>query len=328
AAGRTTVNYLVRCALPAGHSIRKQDQAGNWVTFTGELGFGAGWENGACDKTCQEGVSACMMARINTAGVHIPLWLDSPAPSIGWGRSTYYPNQEGTFFGNIFTPNPATGKLDAFYCNGPGFAQSVVPGRLGAFQSGAPYTNPFGTNAACANNCIAADSPHQGDGYKSCKGYNTPVTVWREPAPTFDPTTTYRVCAQHSGRCLDISGASKLDGAPVVQWGFASTDNQKFKVTSLGDGFYSFCAKNSGKCLDTHPPSGGDGSTVVQWAWDGSDSQRWAISSVGDGWFAIMVKEGSQSLDVYGASYADGAKIGQYPYSGAQNQTFRIDYSP
>jgi hypothetical protein len=269
-----------------------------------------------------------MMARINTAGVHIPLWLVSPAASLGWGRSTYFPNQEGTFFGNIFNPNPATGKIDAFYCNGPGFLQSVVPGRLGASQPGAPYTNPFGTNAMCAGNCTAAASPNQNDGYKSCKGYNTPITVWREPAPTFDPAKTYRVCAKHSGRCLSIQGSSTANGAPVVQWGFSSGDNQKFKVTSLGDGFYSFCAKNSGKCLDTHPPTGGDGSSVTQWAWDGSDSQRWSISSVGDGWFSIMVKEASMSLDVYGSSYADGAKIGQYTYNGGANQTFRIDYSP
>ena len=37
---------------------------------------------------CQELVSACMMAHVNTAGIHIPLWLDAAAPAIGWGLSS------------------------------------------------------------------------------------------------------------------------------------------------------------------------------------------------------------------------------------------------
>src|SRR5260370_40357410 len=90
-------------------------------------------------------MSACMMAHVNTAGVHIPLWLDSPLTAIGWGQSAHYPNREGTFFGNIFTPN-STGTIDAFYCNGPGWNKDTVPGRLGANQTGAPYTNPFSTS--------------------------------------------------------------------------------------------------------------------------------------------------------------------------------------
>ncbi|HXI59794.1 MAG TPA: PA14 domain-containing protein, partial [Polyangia bacterium] len=200
--GRKTVSYLVRCALPAGHQITKQDQYGNWYTFPGAIGVGPGWENGTCDQSCQEAVSACVMAHVNTAAMHIPIWLDSPAAAIGWGRNSSYPNQEGTFFGNIFLPS-SSGTINAFYCNGPGFATSVVPGRLGVYQQGAPYRNPFGDNAQCASNCVAADSPNTGDGYKSCMGYSNPVTVWRQPAATFSPSATYKICKPGDGQCLD-----------------------------------------------------------------------------------------------------------------------------
>jgi hypothetical protein len=94
------------------------------------------------------------MAHVNTAGVHIPIWLVSEAPQIGWGLDLVnYPKQEGTFFGNIIE----TGNLQemgmtgvtgpvAYYCEGAGFAAGTVQGRLGAGQSGAnlPYKNQYG----------------------------------------------------------------------------------------------------------------------------------------------------------------------------------------
>ena len=50
-----------------------------------------------------------MMAHVNTAGVHIPIWLTSEAPQIGWGLDLVnYPKQEGTFFGNIIETGDLT----------------------------------------------------------------------------------------------------------------------------------------------------------------------------------------------------------------------------
>ena len=43
-----------------------------------------------------------MMAHVNTAGVHVPLWLDSNDPSsAGASTASTIPMQEGTFFGDI-----------------------------------------------------------------------------------------------------------------------------------------------------------------------------------------------------------------------------------
>ena len=63
--------------------------------------------------------------------------------------------QEGTFFGDIMdtgsltnTGKPTVTGPVAHYCDGANFTPGttgVVAGRLGANQSGAPYTNPYGT---------------------------------------------------------------------------------------------------------------------------------------------------------------------------------------
>jgi hypothetical protein len=177
--GRQTVSYLVKCALPAGRSIVKRDQYGTSHTFHGAMGMGASWEFGSCDSNCQQHISACMMAHVNTAGVNIPLWMVSDHPNVGWGRSRYYPNQEGSFFGNIFVKN-SYGVVEAYYCNGANFASGVVPGRLGATQYGAPYKNLWGGTALCNTYGTKADYPYSNDGFKAAGGWNHVVTVWRK----------------------------------------------------------------------------------------------------------------------------------------------------
>jgi hypothetical protein len=168
---------LVRCALPAGRSITKKDQNGVSYTYSGLLGFAPEWETGACGQICQDYVSACLMAHINTAGVHIPLWLTAYPANIGFTKSPAYPHQEGSFFGNLFVSPPK-----AYYCNGKDFDVSVVPGRIGANQTGAPYTNVYAAplSTYCADYCTAADYPNAAGGYKACAGFNHVVTVFRQ----------------------------------------------------------------------------------------------------------------------------------------------------
>ena len=73
--GRATVAYMVRCALAAGDSLVKKDQYNVSYTYPGSLGLAPQWKNGSCDTACQEILSACMMAHVNTTGKHVSLWL-------------------------------------------------------------------------------------------------------------------------------------------------------------------------------------------------------------------------------------------------------------
>jgi hypothetical protein len=178
--GRKTVSYMVRCALPAGDTLVKQDQNGANYTYQGAIGLAPEWKTGSCAKDCLEAMSSCLMAHVNTAGVHIPLWMTSPMSQIGWGKSPWYPNREGTFFGQIMLTN-LQNNLDGYYCNGPGFDTNTVPGRLGSHQGAVPYGNAFPTRGGdCQSNC---QMHPDGDGAISCPANNVtwtkPITVWR-----------------------------------------------------------------------------------------------------------------------------------------------------
>ena len=86
-AGRKTVSYLVKCALASNDSLVKADQNGNNYTFAGGIGLCPAWKTrrrGDQRASAWRAISACMMAHVNTAGVHVPLWLDSnDTPSAG-----------------------------------------------------------------------------------------------------------------------------------------------------------------------------------------------------------------------------------------------------
>ena len=175
-AGRSTISYLVRCALPSGHSLRKQDQRGNWYTFAGAMGLAPGWESGPATQDDRYWVSSCLMAHINTTGQHIPIYLDGVAP-LGWGRNRDYPIQEGTFIGDLFASPPV-----ARYCGGRGFGSNIVAGRIGDNnQQGEPYSvivKSSNGSTRCDDNCARDPS---GDGYTACYPYSgKAITVWRQ----------------------------------------------------------------------------------------------------------------------------------------------------
>lgn len=174
----------MRCALPAGHSIQKQDQNGVSYTFAGALGLAPAWETGAMTQNDKYWISSCLMAHVNTSGQHIAIWLDGAAP-VGWGRNATYPVEEGTFVGDLFASPPV-----ARYCGGRGYGSNIVAGRIGASPKGAPYTvlSDASGSTRCDNTCLLDPG---GDGCSSCGGVaGNPITVWRQftsaPALSFD----------------------------------------------------------------------------------------------------------------------------------------------
>ena len=231
-AGRKTVSYLVRCALAAGDTLVKQDHNGNNYTYAGQIGLAPQYKTGGCNKDCTEELSSCLMAHINTTGVHIPLWLDSPMASIGWGQSPFYPTQEGTFFGQIFVTN-STNKLDAYYCNGANVASNEVPGRLGGAQSGVPYANAYPTSGGlCATSGHCAMQSNS-DGAVSCVGNGTtwthPITVWRGQTFQAENTTL-------SGKAAPIACANCGGGYRVGYIGMTTTSTVTLKNVNVAQG--------------------------------------------------------------------------------------------
>ncbi|HEY0947495.1 MAG TPA: RICIN domain-containing protein [Opitutaceae bacterium] len=137
---------------------------------------------------------------------------------------------------------------------------------------------------------------------------------------------TYRVTARHSGKALDVAGASLENGALIQQWAYGSAnDNQKWKIEPTTDGYFTFTALHSGKALDVVGGDTADDVPVHQWEPLAVASQAWDIAGTGDGYFVIKNKNSGKVLDVYGASMLDGAQVKQFTYTADPHQQWSIE---
>jgi hypothetical protein len=321
--GRDTVSYLVRCALPHGHSVTKLDEQGVAHTVAGQIGVAPEWETGGCGSTCQEQVTACLLAHVNTSGQHIALWLDGDSAALGWGQNQDYPFQEGSFYGNIFVSPP-----QGYFCDGKDFAFGVVPGRLGAGQTNAPYMNPLGQDMLCKYRCAAANAAV--DGFASCPGIGTDqfrhvVTVWRN----FDPSTAYKVCNRASTKCLAVVGGSTASNAAVAQYACSSTlAGARWKVLQVSPQNFKLINVESGLALSTAGGALADGTSLVQLPYAAAATQIWTAKSMADGtgFFSLTPSSSSTAALTVPPSGipAEGTAINVSDYEWADYQKWAV----
>ena len=127
--------------------------------------------------------------------------------------------------------------------------------------------------------------------------------------------------AKHSGQCLDISGASRDNGASVIQWDCHRGSNQQWNLVAVGN-HYQIVAKHSGRCLDVSGNSRRNGAQVIQWDCHGRNNQLWSLVVVGD-YYQLVAKHSNKCLDVSGGSGDNGARIIQWDCSEVNNQLWR-----
>ena len=95
-----------------------------------------------------------MLAHVNTAGLHIPLWIVAQDPASAGGRIPSSRTRRAAFFGNVFTlgahgTDPT--KMPMYYCTGAKYNVNPPQGRVGWAQTSPPYVNAFGsTYASCS----------------------------------------------------------------------------------------------------------------------------------------------------------------------------------
>jgi len=137
----------------------------------------------------------------------------------------------------------------------------------------------------------------------------------------------YKLIAKHSGKCLDVSGISKDNGAAIIQWDWWGGDNQQWFIQKLDNGYYKLIAKHSGKCLDVSGISKDNGAAIIQWDWWGGDNQQWFIQKLDNGYYKLVAKHSGKCLDVSGISKDNGAVVQQYTWNGGDNQQWSIDFA-
>jgi hypothetical protein len=115
--GRELLTYVVRCALPAGSTLKGTYGSASY-TFPGLIGLAPEWVTTPLSQKGQRWMTACLLAHANGFGIEVPISLrgDHPALSTTPGERGAYSRQEVSFFGNVFQP---TDKVDELGDVGP-----------------------------------------------------------------------------------------------------------------------------------------------------------------------------------------------------------------
>ncbi|QFU89876.1 RICIN domain-containing protein [Amycolatopsis sp. YIM 10] len=183
----------------------------------------------------------------------------------------------------------------------------------------------------------AFDGGHQQGPVDGCAGCESGAKSWvkpelwrfftqfgSDPVPPVkpEPGAWYRLVAAHSGKTLDVSGASTSAGAVVQQWSAHGGPNQQFDFLDSGGGHYRIRARHSGLVLQVaNTASGAD---ITQQPDTGAASQQWRLADQGGGEVSLVNQQSGLAMDVWTASTADGARVSQWTPSGGANQRFQL----
>jgi hypothetical protein len=131
--------------------------------------------------------------------------------------------------------------------------------------------------------------------------------------------TYYRITARHSGKVMDVTGASTANNAEVKQWSWNGGGNQRWAFEEAGGGYVRIVSQHSGKCLDVANGSTADGANIIQYTCGSGSNQQWQWRATG-GYFQLVARHSGKCLDVVAAGTADGADIQQYACGTGTNQ--------
>lgn len=141
------------------------------------------------------------------------------------------------------------------------------------------------------------------------------------------PDGEYIICNRGLGTAmLDISGASRSNGANAQLWEANGSGAQRFMISyDECAGAYEIMCAASGLALDVDCADFSSGANVQQYARNGSAAQRWLITQRGDGAYTIASVGGpGLVLDAKWGSTSNGTNVQLYESNGSAAQSWRL----
>jgi galactose oxidase len=136
----------------------------------------------------------------------------------------------------------------------------------------------------------------------------------------------YQLKSVGSGLCVDVSGRSQANGAPVIQFGCSSGENQRFYFRALSSTDYQLSAKHSAKCLRVtnalvQDPCARSGSGQT-----GEVFTATRVGTVNPPRYQLVVKSSGQCLQ--SPSSTSGAALGARPCATSNGFLWTFELSP
>lgn len=137
---------------------------------------------------------------------------------------------------------------------------------------------------------------------------------------------TYEIAPNYATNMrLDVSGASKDNGANVQIYKANGTNAQKWKFKHLGNDYYTITCAASGKVLDVKSGNSKPGANIQQWGSNGSNAQIWKVKKADNGSYYLCPKLNEKvCLDVYKGGKTNSTNVTTWTLNNAYNQKWKI----
>jgi Ricin-type beta-trefoil lectin domain-like len=138
------------------------------------------------------------------------------------------------------------------------------------------------------------------------------------------PGVFYELVSVHSGKLIDIEGASTGTGARVIQWDRTGAQNQQFRFVDSGGGFYRIVARHSGMALDVFEWNPNNGAEIRQWTDLNGTNQQWSVVERGGNRVSLVNRFSGKALDLWEGSLTNGGRISQFDSTGSTMQQWEL----
>ena len=135
---------------------------------------------------------------------------------------------------------------------------------------------------------------------------------------------TYKIAtALNTNYVLDVNNYATFNGGNVEIYPYHNTNNEKWTITSIGNGYYRIKEVNSGKSLDVNGGGSASGTNVQIWEQNDTNAQKWRFVNAGNGYYYIVNANGCY-LDVQNAQVKDGNNVWVYTGNGTNAQKWKL----
>ncbi|MCW3464952.1 M57 family metalloprotease [Chitinophaga nivalis] len=138
------------------------------------------------------------------------------------------------------------------------------------------------------------------------------------------PDGTYRLINVNSGKAVSVQAVYTHNGALICQWIWENTNNQKWILYYLGDGYYKLTALHSGKVLSVIDGSAGD-AILDQWEWNSSYYQQWRFVRNPDGTLMIINRLSGRAAGIGLGFLQNGAVVNLERWRGERFQRWYVE---
>lgn len=136
--------------------------------------------------------------------------------------------------------------------------------------------------------------------------------------------STYKITtALNTGYALDVNNYAKFNGGNVEIYPYHDTNNEKWRINSVGNGYYTITDVNSGKCLDVKDGASKRGTNVQIWGKNNTNAQKWRFINAGNGYCYIVNANGCY-LDVQNGTVRKGNNVWVYTGNATNAQKWKL----